>query len=436
MIVKIDRGFSVAHTFEKKVVKLFNSLEWTLWLATIRNCSPSTIKSYARMMDEFWVWTLYNDVKENETFAFYLARFREALLSGYKIKETVYDDYLKMDVIITVINKKAKSKQTINNALIGISSYMYYIDESDLVENKNFIDTLYEHKKSKKGPLGALDIKMSKSYLETFGKKQGIIKPYRVPIKSSKTIKAFPYKSFKALLEIAEPREKLLYLLMGACSARIGQAINLTLYDIDYEKEDIWLLDPTLDYQDIYGNYRKQWLLNRYGIDIQRDKEHNDLTIQFKYPIPLKHEPLYWINDSFKRIFFESISKYTNNKNYIKENLRDKVHPFFFVSNTGRRLKPRGIFTKFKKHIEILNEQGHHIPTNIGLHSLRHMFGVAMAEVFAETGQEVVFSLTKEAMGHSNIDSTMIYFNLTEKSKRRLIKAAGEKIFANTKDAL
>lgn len=434
MMVKITEGYIIAHSFNGKVVKLFNSLEWTIWLATIRNCSASTINMYARTMERFWVWSLYNKPKEDESFAFYLARYREALLHGYEITETVFDTYLDQEVWITVIDEKPKTKQTVNKNLAGIKSYLHYLDDSELVENKNIVDIFYENKQSKKGALGALDIKKSSSYLEIFGKRQSIIKPYKVTAKSSKTIKAFPLRSFNALLEIAEPREKLLYLLMGACSARIGQAINLTLYDIDFEQEEVWLLDPSSDYIDIYGNYRKQWLFQKYGIDTNTDKEHNDLTLKFKYPIPLKHEPLYWINDKYKRIFFENIPLYLQDKNYIKEQLRDKPHPFFFITKSGRRLMPRSVSETFKRHIRKLNEQGHKIPLNLGSHSLRHMFGVAMSEVYANTGDESILFLTKEAMGHSSLDSTLVYFNVTDKTKRTKIKEAGEQIFNIDKD--
>lgn len=431
MIVRIDKGYVIAHNFQGKVKKLHNALEWTLWLATIRNCSASTINMYARTMERFWVWTLYNKEKEekNESFSMYLARYREALLHGYQLTEKVYDEYLGTEVELTVANEKPKTKQTINKDLAGLKSYMYYIDESQLVENKSFIDIIYERKRSKKGPLGAIDIKKSNLYLETFGKRQSIIKPYKVPAKSSSTIKAFPHESFDALLEIANPREKLLYLLMGACSARIGQAINLTLYDIDYEKEDVWLLDPSSDYIDIYGHYRKQWLYKRYGIDVEQDKEHNDLSLKFKYPIPLKHEPLFWISDKYKKMFFANISIYLNSKDYIKENAREKPHPFFFITKSGRRLMPRGAYNTFKKYIRKLNNNNHSIPSNIGFHSLRHMFGVVMSEVFAKTGEDQILFLTKEAMGHSSIDSTMVYFNITAKTKRAKIKEAGEAIF-------
>jgi hypothetical protein len=52
-----------------------------------------------------------------------------------------------------------------------------------------------------------------------------------------------------------------------------------------------------------------------------------------------------------------------------------------------------------------------------------------MAEVFAKTGDESILFLTKEAMGHNNIDSTLVYFNFTDETKRSKIKEATEEIF-------
>lgn len=429
MIVKIGNGYAVAHNLDGQVIKLFKSYEWSIWLSSIRNCKPGTIYQFTKAIERLWIWSLYNNkTTDNESFSFYLARYREDLLVGYKIKEKIFDSYLDDEIELTICNEKPKAKQTINKELAGIKSYLNFIDESNLIENKNYIDIFYENKKSKKGFLSALDIKKSSSYLETFGKKIDYLKPYKVTASSGNSIKAFPHKNFDALLSISKPREKLIYLLMGACSARIGQALNLTLYDIDYEKEEVWLMDSTSTSQDLYGNNRKKWLFEKYGIDIVRDKEHNDLGLQFKYPIPLKNEPLYWISEKYKKLFFTTINDYINSSKYIKEKLRPKPHPFFFITSSGKRLMARGLLEIFKKQIRTLNTQGHNIP-DLGFHSLRHMFGVVMAEVFAKTGDESILFLTKEAMGHNNIDSTLIYFNFTDETKRKKIKEATDQIF-------
>ncbi len=423
MIVKLGKGYVIAHYLDNKVIKLSGAYEWSIWLSLIRNCKPGTIYQFIKSMERFWIWSLYNDVNENEQFPFYLARYREALLNGYRITEKRFDSYLEDELDLVIKYENPKAKRTINKELNGIKSFMHYVDNSSLVENESFIDIIYEQKRSKKGFLSALEIKKSSSFLDTFGKRKEIIKPYRATANNSNQIKAFQHKSFDALLSISKPRERLLYLLMGACSARVGQAVNLTIYDIDFEKEEVWLIDPTSTRTDIYGHSRRKWLFSKYGINIERDKEHNDLSMQFKYPIPLEHEPLYWISDKYRKLFFENVHKYISEKAYIKEKLRDKPHPFLFVTRTGRRLKPRSILNTFKKHIRELNVMGHNIP-DFGLHSLRHMFGVVMGEVYAKTNDENIINTTQEAMGLNSNISCLIYFK-----KHKIIKKEIDDLF-------
>lgn len=418
MMVKLGDGYVIAHKFDGKIIKLSEAYEWSLWLSKIRNCKPGTIYQFVKSMERFWVWSLYTDVQENENFPFYLARYMEANLSGYIITEKRFDEYLDDTIDLVIKNEKPKTKITINKELQGIKSFMHFVDQSSFIENKNFIDIFYERQKSKKGFLSALEIKKSSPFLDTFGKRKEHLKPYRMTVKSNKAIKAFPHKSFDALLKIANPREKLLYLLMGSCSARIGQAVSLTLYDVDFGQNEVWLLDPTSDDKDIYGNNRNKWLFSKYGIDIKHDKEHNNLTMQFKYPIPLKNEPLYWINEKYRKLFFETIYEYIDDPKYIKEKLRKKPHPFLFITRNGKRLTPRSILNTFKSHIRKLNEAGHDIP-DLGLHSLRHMFGVVMSEIYAKTNDEAVMFITKEAMGHEVLESTLKYFNLTNETRRK-----------------
>lgn len=65
---------------------------------------------------------------------------------------------------------------------------------------------------------------------------------------------------------------------------------------------------------------------------------------------------------------------------------------------------------------------------NLGPHSLRHMFGSAMAEIYALTGDESLIYVCKEAMGHASLDSTMIYFNMLPETKKKLIAEVSRKI--------
>jgi hypothetical protein len=53
-----------------------------------------------------------NKATDNESFSFYLARYRENLLVGYKIKEKIFDSYLDDEIELTIWNEKPKAKQT------------------------------------------------------------------------------------------------------------------------------------------------------------------------------------------------------------------------------------------------------------------------------------------------------------------------------------
>ena len=141
MIVKIGDGYSVAHNFESQVIKLSKSYEWSIWLSSIRNCKPGTIYQFIKAIERFWIWSLYSKkTTDYKSFPFYLARYREDLLVGYNIKEKHFDNYLNDEVELIIWNEKPKAKQTINKELAGIKSFLNFIDESNLIENKNYIN--------------------------------------------------------------------------------------------------------------------------------------------------------------------------------------------------------------------------------------------------------------------------------------------------------
>ncbi len=256
-------------------------------------------------------------------------------------------------------------------------------------------------------------------------------------IKEQQKVKYFPPELFDELLAIAKPRERLIYLLCGASSARIGQALNFTLYDIDYENRDIWLLDPKSDYIDIHRNNRRVWLQEEYGIDYDKDSQHNTPDLSFKYPIPLYDEPLYWIfEEKYKDVFFEALDSYRRSDEFISEYARYPRHPFLFTSKTGKRVHARDTLSRFKTNMRKLSQKhdGYERINDLGLHSLRHMFGHSMAELYARTGDELLIEITREAMGHSSLESTLIYFNISSETKRAILKKHVNKVH-NKKDS-
>ncbi|WP_457560776.1 tyrosine-type recombinase/integrase [Caminibacter sp.] len=430
MKVKLKDCITISTFFNNSVISLYKSCEWTYWLKKLQNLRPNTIRTFVNAMEKFWIWSLYNPTQE-KSLAFYLARYRESLLNGFEIKEKIVDFDTNEEYEIPILSVQPLKKVTINKELAGIKSYFFFMEESYKLQNENVINKFYENVVRKSGSLDGIDIHKSGIYLEHFGKKRDLVKDYKI-INARHEIKYFPLEYFDLLLELAKPRERLIYLLCGACGARIGQALNLTIYDIDYDNQEVWLISPLSEEKDLRGLPRKQWLLEEYGIDAETTPPHNAPDFQFKYPIPLRYEPLYWINEEkYKTIFFNTLIEYMNSKDFVPEHLRIPRHPFLFVRSTGKRVHQKEIYNRFKSLLKklVYEYKADKKILELGLHSLRHMFGHFWAELYAKTGDERIIYTTREAMGHSDISSTLIYFDMSTETKKKLLQEISKSIF-------
>jgi len=425
MLVNESKGISICALFNGEIITLDDSLEWSVWLKNVRDVADNTRRTFMKSMERFWIWSLYNPVAYDEKFPSYQARYREALRDGFKIVETIKDEELGDELEVEISACSLLQKITINKEIAGINSYFYFTEEHDLLYDHRFINHLYEKQRSAKSFLSSIQIKKSTLALEAFGQKIKYLPPYKIP-KNNQTEKWFPMELFDTLLEVSKPRERLIFLLCGACGTRIGQALNLTLYDIDYENQEVWLLDPKSDNIDIYGNKRRVWLNEEYQIDIsQENNEHNTPDLQFKYPIPFSYGPLFWINEAkYRTLFFETLQAYQKSDTYMPEMIRDPKHPFLFTTKSGKRVHARETLSRLKSSMRKAVKKMSYKKdiSDLGMHSLRHMFGHAMAEIYARVGDDSLISITKDAMGHANMDSTMIYFNISSDTKRATIR--------------
>jgi len=423
MIVKKADSYIISTLFNNEVVTLVDSDEWSIWMKQVRDLSDNTIRTFLKSMERFWEWSLYNPIGLQESFASYQARYRNQLRSGFEITVREESEWDADGIEVTVLESAPLGKTTINKEIAGINSYFYFTEESELIEDHRFINQLHERHKAARSFLAGVQIKKSPLALEVSGSKLKYLPPYKVP-KNRQRIKYFPVELFDELLEISKPREKLLYLLCGACSARIGQALNLTLYDIDYDRQEVWLIDPKSDEIDINGNKRRAWLKEEYDIDMMLDNEHNTPDLQFKYPIPLRHEPLYWLSDKYRDMFFDAINQYMKSKTYVSEFARYPRHPFFFTTSTGKRVHSRDALTRLKSALRKLYQKHQDSVDkellDLGFHSLRHMFGHARAELYAQSGNDAIPYITMNEMGHSNFESTLVYFNMSRETIKEL----------------
>lgn len=424
MLINISGVFRISVIIENNIVDIYNSDKWCIWMSNLKNYSTSTIIQYMKSVERFFIWGCHNPQNE-ESFPFYLAHYRQALLAGF----VIYDHDEEGNEFI-LCKSQQLSKKTINKELEGIKSYYRFIDESRLFDTL-VIDQRYESTRSSKGLLAGIQIKKSDDYLQAFGKKEEFLRAFRTPKSTEESIKAFPFILYDKLLTQAKPRERLIFLLCGACSARIGQALNLTLQDIDFDKKEVWLIDPLSDQKDQYGIPRRKWLSEVYGIDVKSHTEHSKKDFRFKYPIPLKREPLFWLaEDKYKDIFFKTLLEYTASPQYNIARIKKVPHPFIFMTISGARLTQASVLRSMKNiflkiESDLLKRKK---LMNLGPHSLRHMFGSAMAEIYALTGDESLIYVCKEAMGHASLDSTMIYFNMLPETKKKLIAEVSRKI--------
>ena len=401
------------------VVHLEGLTRYYRYLRLVRRNRPSTITSRLDAVYHFWLWTLCNATEDDEDLQLYFARYLMALEEGFVVNNTTKVEDFDEQCEYELFRSKPKKPSTIEKEKRAVESFFKYmgtVDAKKLELEKNFLGYAHQAKHGKGAGYG---LRMSRYMQEILLDEVSIL-----PANSSSVvgdIRAFPFVLFNDLLEITEPREKLLYLLYGACSARLTQALNLTLYDIDYENMNVWLIDPmSNDQLGFDGRGRKTFLWQEYGIDAAKQKPHKHYG--FKAPIPKNFKermPLLWLHNGYKTLFFETLADY----NPPPESTRKPRHPFFFVTKSGKRLSPSFVNDRFSRHLEELKKKYPQFTNRLdglGIHSLRHMFGSVMATLEAKlviSGQSNMVSnnfikwFTSMAMGHRNSASTDVYFN-------------------------
>lgn len=418
MILVTDKKAFALVIVDETILRLIGFDKYYRYLKLVRRIKMSTIKMRLQSVYVFWLWALANKIEEDEDLQLYFARYLVVLEDGFKINGSSKVDGLNEEIEYTVFESKPKQSSTIEKERAAVESFFKYmgtLQEEKYNLEKNFKAYSRQAKYNKGSSYG---LRMSK-YIQNILLDEVSILPTKTTSYIKGDVKAFPFQLFDSLLALAEPREKLLYLLCGTCSARRNQALNLTLYDIDYVSKNIWLVDPVSEDQlGFHGVKRKSFLRSEYMIDAASDYPHSKYG--FKAPIPTSfksRKPLQWLNRNYKELFFQTLSEYSP----IPESLRIPRHPFFFVTNSGKRLSPEFVNDRFTRHLETLSKQFPEYAfrlNGLGIHSLRHMFGAVMATIeakllMADKAYEgrYVRRFTQEAMGHRNKESTSIYFN-------------------------
>ncbi|GBF75919.1 hypothetical protein PA598K_04353 [Paenibacillus sp. 598K] len=167
-----------------------------------------------------------------------------------------------------------------------------------------------------------------------------------------------------------------IFLLMGYCGLRVGEVNRLDLHDFNKEKGIIH----------VFGKGRK-W---------------NEI------PLPKI------LVDILVKIAEERIEPY-----HKKENA-------FFVSQKGRRLSVRQIQTIANQTFTALKEENPSVSNmKLSCHKLRHSF----ATMLLKKGVDV--RVVKELLGHSSIETTMIYTHVNDEQKKNAMASVNIPLTAN-----
>ena len=239
----------------------------------------------------------------------------------------------------------------------------------------------------------------------------------------------------------SEPRNVLLWLMLGAGAARISEALQVFASDIFYDNSThealVALANPVKGQVLLAGNRtveRRQYLADQYGIQPRcllpkndhlhvgwkgimdggfDDQERPELADWRNYRWSLME----WMMPVFGRMFWSAHVEYMK----IRTGLRPK-HPFYFVNvekNKGAPLT-RSAAKQLLASACVRNGIKRHSP-----HKLRHMYGNYLAEI------GVPLSDAQIMMRHRNSSSTLVYFKVKRSvARERLTRAERQTLLA------
>ena len=425
-----------------------NIPEYCNYLREYKGASLGTLEKYIGSIHKFWIYALYFPSDKDQTIQEYATSYRTVLATkGFVVREIVKESSYNFEM--TKIIYTAKKIADPNSDMIALQSFYQFMTNPKV--NPTFeligsfpIDIYYDKLNDEQ-----MDIKDKYSKGHGYGlKSRGIMrraltahlnvftnlinKKYsRKNTQNRKKKKAFKYEVFEALLEVADTRDKLLYILCGGTSARIGQALNLTKYDVDLLNKRVYLIPPGshLRPQDtegyaFLGQPPRIELLAKYGID--SNKSPHNLN-RFKYPIPTEDDEngfLHFLTDQLRDMFLETYSQLSRE---ITPN-----NPFIFQTSTGRYIRSEA-HDNLKKNLAKVKDKYPQFTDkelDMAFHGFRHMYGQIMASIayYLQANSveltnlempdgrstniiELWKTFTRRKMGQSSPSSIDIYFN-------------------------
>jgi integrase len=288
------------------------------------------------------------------------------------------------------------------------------------------------------------------------------------------TPKAFPFDKFVDLIDqTVNPRDKLLWLLMGAGSLRSSETLHLFSSDVkgvDPEHKDtiICLADPEYGYvqwTDKNGKQQSNTRESYFSSEFKNSffpknhplrnlqprtkygRRNTQLHVGFKgmtfgdiegagYVLlqsdklrSIDEHYLWWLNKVYGQVFYHFFNKYLEKYYWLNPftgapNPKGwPWHPWLFMctnrQNYGMPLTMPALKGAWQRALKRINMED----SGYGLHSLRHMYGYACANIL----EDVPIETTQMLMHHASITSTQIYYRLDSDTIRGTLTQAAMK---------
>jgi len=425
--------------------------KYSEFMLGFKNLEFGTAQKYIRAIHRYWVYSLYFPSDNSENFEKHIREYYNILKKGFVVTKTVVNKEFGIRTQREIFKSGKMADPSFEFlALEGYFDFIINGDSSPLsdadIDNqawfylgKTDMKALRAREKHSKG--SGFGLKARGVAREVLAPKLTIFTKYK-RIKPDKDndptggTDTFPLEHYDKLLEVADDRAKLLYLLCGAASARRSQALQLTRYDVDLKEKDVYLTDATCNRAPLKNGIvflgqpgRRTLLWDRHKIDFEVGKYK---TISSKYPIPTldcKDRSMFFIMSKYESMFFEVYQRFSKKINprypMIFQTQGESDDPIWLTDHVNRQ---------FNRNVEKVNEKyGLNINLSNSIHSLRHMFGVFMANMahyleatLPKRGDielpnkdiknivELFRVFTAKRMGHGHVASVDRYFRPDE----------------------